>query len=272
MSPTRLPATIASMPGVASEVQTCPECGGRGWIVAADGGAGTAKVCACRDADRVPRLLERAAIPERYRGKNFRNFNTRHGDAGEQSQRQNAKKVCEAYVEYFLSDQDQERGLVLVGEAGVGKTHLAVSILGELIRRYRVDGRFVDFTELIHRIQSTFDPSSPESKHHVLDPVTDAEVLVLDELGAQKPTAWVREILYLVINARYTRRLPTIFTTNYSLGGDGDDGRGAIALEERIGAPLVSRLHEMAYILSLSTQDFRRDARRNRAPAWLAGR
>ena len=264
------------MAGVASEVETCPECGGRGWVVDADGGAGTARVCSCREADRVPRLLARAAIPERYRGKNFRNFNTRHGDGGEQSQRQNAKRVCEAYVEYFLSDQDQERGLVLVGEAGVGKTHLAVSILTELIRRYRVDGLFVDFTELIHRIQSTFDPSSPESKHQVLDPVTESEVLVLDELGAQKPSAWVREILYLVINARYTRRLPTIFTTNYSLGED-DDGavegrRGPIALEERIGAPLVSRLHEMAYILSLSTQDFRRDARRNRAPAWLSGR
>ena len=266
------------MAEVASAVETCPECGGRGWVVAEDGGAGTARVCVCRDAGRVPRLLARAAIPERYRGKNFRNFNTRHGDSGEQDQRQNAKRVSEAYVEYFLSDEDEERGLVLVGEAGVGKTHLAVSIRGELIRRYRVDGLFVDFTELIHRIQSTFDPSSPESKHQVLDPVTDAEVLVLDELGAQKPTAWVREILYLVINARYTRRLPTIFTTNFSLGGasngggNGDPGRGAIALEERIGGPLVSRLHEMAYILSVSTQDFRRDARRNRAPAWLSGR
>lgn len=261
------------MAEVTSEARTsCPECDGRGWVVVADGGAGTARVCVCRDAERVPRLFERAAIPERYAGKNFRNFNTRHGDSAEQSQRQNAKKVCEAYVEYFLSDEAEERGLVLVGEAGVGKTHLAVSILSELIQRYRVDGVFVDFTELIHRIQSTFDPSSRESKHHVLDPVTEAEVLVLDELGAQKPTAWVREILYLVINARYTRRLPTIFTTNFSLGAGAESGRGAVALEERIGGPLVSRLHEMAYILSLSTQDFRRDARRNRAPAWLVGR
>ena len=100
--------------------------------------------------------------------------------------------------------------------------------------------------------------------------MTEAEVLVLDELGAQKPTAWVREILYLVINARYTRRLPTIFTTNFTLGSETHDG--PVALVERIGAPLVSRLHEMAYIVSLQTHDFRRDARANRSPAWLAGR
>ena len=263
------------MAGVAPEASTCPECGGRGWVVVEDGGAGTARVCTCRDTDRVPRLLARAAIPERYARKSFRSFNTDHGSRAEQDQRIEAKQICMRYVDGFLTDENEERGLVLVGQAGVGKTHLAVAILRELIRRYQVAGRFVDFTELIHRIQSTFDPSSPESKHQVLDPVTEAEVLVLDELGAQKPSEWVREILYLVINARYTRRLPTIFTTNYGLGAAGAGGgadRGPIALVERIGEPLVSRLHEMAYILSLSTQDFRRDAGRESAPAWLAGR
>lgn len=156
--PERQTGTIGAMAGVASQVETCPECGGRGWVVVDDGGAGTAMVCACRDAARIPRLLERAGIPDRYQSKNFRNFNTRHGERYEQDQRLNAKQVCERYVDGFLGDE--EHSLVLVGEAGVGKTHLAVAILGELIRRYRVDGRFVDFTELIHRIQSTLDRKS----------------------------------------------------------------------------------------------------------------
>jgi len=258
------------MSEVASDVQICPECSGRGWVVADDGGAGTARLCTCRESSRVPRLLARAVLPERYGRKHFGNFNTDHGEPAEREQRFEAKRVCENYVDGFLGDPG--RSLVLVGEAGVGKTHLAVAVLGELIRRYRVNGRFVDFTELIYRIQSTFDPSSRESKHQVLGPVADAEVLVLDELGAQKPTEWVREILYLVINTRYTRRLPTIFTTNFALDPRQDGGsvtdRGPIALEERIGAPLVSRLHEMAFILRLRAHDFRRDSPgRARAPS-----
>jgi DNA replication protein DnaC len=142
-----------------------------------------------------------------------------------------------------------------------------VAVLREVIRRYGVRGRFVDFTSLIHRIQSTFDPRSPESKHEVLDPVTDADLLVLDELGAQKPTAWVRDLLYLILNRRYTTRRPTLFTTNYRL----EPRRGPVSLDrgpdwqptemllaERIPAPLLSRLHEMARPVVVDVADFRR--------------
>ena len=129
-------------------------------------------------------------------------------------------------------------------------------------------GLFVEFTSLIHQIQSTFDPNSPESKRQVLDPLAEAELLVLDELGAQQPTPWVRDVLYLMINTRYTRRLPTLFTTNYRFdppaptaakagakrpatldrGRDPEGGAPAfdeaVLLSSRLPAMLVSRLHE----------------------------
>ncbi len=104
----------------------------------------------------------------------------------------------------------------------------------------------------------------------------ETQLLVLDELGAQQPTPWIRDVLYLVINTRYTRRLPTIFTTNYRLpaatvetasGKNRSLDRGrdpdptwdeAAALGTRLPAMLVSRLYEMAQpILLTDVRDFR---------------
>ena len=187
---------------------------------------------------------------------------------GAQNELLRARTLTSRYVDEFLDldGHSRESGLIYIGPPGVGKTHLAVAALLELIRRYRVRGRFVDFTSLIYQIQSTFDASSPESKQSVLDPVIHADVLVLDELGAQKPTPWVSEVLYLVLNTRYTRRLPTLFTTNYGLaeesaatsGGERAGPAGSDELTSRIPAMLVSRLYEMAQPVVIGSQDYRR--------------
>ncbi len=244
---------------------TCARCEGRGWLVEEDGGAGAARPCDCQAAGLVPRLVEQAAIPPRYRNFTLDNFKAYLPAGAQRDQLVAARSVSRRYVDRFIDESGAfaETGLLFIGPSGVGKTHLAVAILIELVRRYRARGRFADFTTLIHRIQSTFDPGSPESKHAILDPVTEAEVLVLDELGAQKPTPWVMEILYLIINARYTRRLPTLFTTNYRLE-PGDSGAVARSvgeaplLRERISASLLSRLYEMARPVVMEVDDFRR--------------
>ncbi|MDH3744787.1 MAG: ATP-binding protein, partial [Acidobacteriota bacterium] len=202
---------------------TCSDCGGRGWILEPDGGAGSARPCPCRQDELVPRLLARSGIPARYRGKTLANFKIQHGGPGESDSRLTAAERCRSYLAGFVPN-NTEQGLLFCGPPGVGKTHLATAVLTELITSYRLHGVFVDFTSLVHRIQSTFNPSSPESKHEVLDPVAHAEVLVLDELGAQKPTQWVRDTLYLIVNTRYSSRLPTFFTTNYELEPDKNRG------------------------------------------------
>ncbi len=197
----------------------CPECQGRGWIVIPDGGAGAAVRCDCQKRDRGREYLALAGIPDRYMHCSLSNFQTA-GDGSVASHLLKAKSISQRYVDGFFDPQKnrfRETGLIYIGNPGNGKTHLAVAVLKQLIERYKVRGRFIDFVALVHQIRSTFDPSSAESGHQILDPIINAEVLVLDELGAQKPTEWVRDTLYLIINTRYLRRLPTIFTTNYRL-------------------------------------------------------
>lgn len=279
------------MPETESAASVCPECGGRGWVVEADGGAGSARQCGCRRND-VPRLLAAAEIPLHYKECTLDNFETRAANPAEIDQLVRARSVCRRYVDGFAREDGgfTETGLLFVGPSGVGKTHLAAAVLSELIQRYGVRGRFVDFTSLVHRIQSTFDPSSEASKHEVLDPVMSCEVLVLDELGAQRPTQWVRDTLYLILNTRYTRRLTTLFTTNHRLESEGEKANrvsdrlaeGPTGFERhvraeapstpvdrqllgyRIPASLLSRLYEMTIIVEIDARDYRRQHKRVR--------
>ncbi len=276
-------ASIPCVPDRDNAGAVCPECGGRGWVVEPDGRAGRARRCGCLGHDAVERLLSEAGIPPLYSRCTLANFQTAGATAGERDQLVRALTRCQRYVDEFLKEDGRfsSEGLLFVGQPGVGKTHLATAVLSELVRRYRVRGRFVDFTDLLHRIQSTFDPSSEESKHEVLDPLTDCELLVLDELGAQQPTEWVRNTLYLVLNSRYTRQLPTLFTTNFRVAvaarghetefeerqtsdGVARDQRRML-LEHRIGRSLVSRLYEMTgRPIEIDVGDYRREIKMQR--------
>ena len=136
-----------------------------------------------------------------------------------------------------------------MGPAGVGKTHLAVSILRDLISK-GFAGLFYEFGSLLKEIQDSYNPISKSSELKVLAPVFQADVLVLDELGATVPTDWVRDTMYQIINKRYNDNKLTIFTTNYS-----DKNK---ELEERITYRLRSRLFEMCANVVIDGEDYRR--------------
>jgi DNA replication protein DnaC len=160
-----------------------------------------------------------------------------------------------------------------MGPSGVGKTHLAVASLKELIRGGHA-GLFCDYRELLKEIQASYNPASESTEMSILEPIRNVEVLVLDDLGASKPSAWVLDIIGLVLNARYNDRRVTILTTNYfdetpnaepaprAPGGQRVTVRED-ALADRIGARMRSRLYEMCRTVELFAPDFRREVRQS---------
>lgn len=232
---------------VAPKRSGCPRCFGTGMEIVPGEGA---RRCDCQASDNLQRLFQAARIPARYQHCTLANY-----DAGTSEPMWIAKREAQIVLDDFLVIEG--RGLLLVGPVGVGKTHLAVAILRELIERYQVPGLFYQFGALLRRIQDSYNPISQTSELAVLQPVFDADVLVLDELGASKPTDWVRDTMMQIINTRYNDKRLTIFTTNYSDKRKNEKDTSEL-LEERIGVPLRSRLYEMCKTIEIDGEDYRK--------------
>ena len=186
----------------------CSKCDGTGWKPVEAEGVRRLSRCDCFALDRSDRLLRAAQIPKRYEYCSLENFdNPRKNQKLKQ-----AKVVAKGYAKEYPLDY----GLLFVGPSGVGKTHLAVSVLRKLIEVKGIEGRFYDFHHLLQEIQSTYESLSKSSKSAVLQPVLNIEVLLLDELTAPRPTDWMRETLAYVINSRYNDKKVTLITTTLS--------------------------------------------------------
>jgi DNA replication protein DnaC len=232
---------------MSSQMQTseiCPICNGSGWAPAEE--AGMVRRCRCLEAMRVERLLADARIPKRYE----------HCDLDSYLPIHESQKKAKVYIQHFLEKYPLiDVGLLILGTCGVGKTHLAVALLRQVIIEKGDAGLFYDFRDLLRDIQGSWNSVSQASEMDVLKPVLEARVLILDELGANKPTEWVRDTIAHIINCRYNDKRLTIFTSNY-LDDPGKPGEETLA--DRIGVRLRSRLYEMCKVIEIRGDDFRK--------------
>lgn len=253
------------MSDLGSEI--CPLCEDSGLRITIQlDGERYAQPCDCRMQRQAERLLKRAAIPKRYEHCTLDTFEPGYGQA-DQSLRA-AHMMARNFVNgYPVSTEG--RGLLLVGDVGIGKTHLAVGIVQALIVEKGVRGLFCDYRELLKRIQESYNPTVASTELQILAPIFDADVLILDELGAQKPTDWVWDTVALILNTRYNDKRTTLITTNYpnaptALARNADKLNREETLGDRIGERMRSRLAEMCVEVEMRGKDFRQTVKKAR--------
>ena len=251
----------------ASAESQCPACGGTGWRAAGGGRERQVVRCECRIKGRSERLLAAAKIPARYEHCELGTFKY-DSDDPEDSKLVKAWLAAGRFVEEYPVEKT---GLLLVGSVGVGKTHLAVGILKVLIRDKGVPSLFCDYRELLKSIQHSYNASVQATEMEILRPVFDAEVLVIDELGAVRSTEWVFDTVNYILNSRYNDNKTTIITTNFpdrpeQERVEDDNPRSYSAadraarretLGDRIGERMRSRLHEMCKKVEMEGRDYR---------------
>ena len=237
----------------------CPDCNGTGWKIVERDEVSGAERCACVAVDRAARVFAQSDLPPLYENASFDNFSTLR-DA-------ELTKVFLAVRSYVRDFPNPAKpGLLLMGDPGSGKTHLAVAAFRSILAK-GFEGLFFDYQNLLDRIRSSYDQTSQTSDKEAYRVAMDKEVLLLDDLGAHRVTDWVEDTVTSIITARCNHRKPLIATTNlidpdagyvtYEGTGSGKvDHRTTLA--ERVGPRARSRLFEMCRVIKMpSLGDYR---------------
>lgn len=182
------------------------------------------------DQERIEAAFRAAMITPRFRERTFETFAVNEEN----------KKTYEIAKSFRVIGDGS--GIMFYGSFGVGKTHLAAAIANSMIGKMSV--LYISAPDLLTEIRSNMNRQGNSDR---MDLAKQAKLLILDDIGAEKPSEWVRETLFVLINHRYEHKLSTIFTTNCTLA----------ELEERLGGRISSRIAEMCRCVKMNGDDWR---------------
>lgn len=230
----------------------CGVCQGTGWTTSPGPYLVPPVVrCTCWSAAGLEYRLAHAGIPPEYRRSRFEAFRGYTDSLGD------AVRIARAYADRWPATGvgADPPGLLLVGPAGVGKTHLVAALLRTLIINNGVRGLFYKLSALLRLMRDSYNPAIQTTERQILEPVMTCDLLVLDDLGAERLTDWVADVVDQIIDARYSAGLPLIATTNFA---DLDNPTDFNGLLFRVGFRTHSRLHAMCRFVTLVGADYRR--------------
>lgn len=249
-------------PSQATAEELCPACNGFGWlrrdVPVADPHFGQSVECGvCRVVQRqyIARIFREADVPARFRDFSFATYPV--ADVTK-----DALAACQRWaLDWDAPEDDDEadrdwnevevpwrkQGLFLWGPYGSGKTGLAVSTMRRHQEHTEEPALFIRVPDLLDSIRATYSPGSESSEDKVMAALRDLTLVVLDDIGAERPTDWVKEKLYTIIGHRHDAMLDTIFTSNLTLE----------ALAEQIGERTVHRIAEMCRVIEVNGPNLR---------------
>ena len=187
----------------------------------------------------INKIYKQNYIGMKFQNLNFENFNCNY-------ENEMAIAIAKDYINKNITNAD-DNGLIIMGESGVGKTHLAASIANKLIENDKIVlmGRL---TTLLDMIKETFKDNT-KSENELIELYSNVDMIIIDDLGTEKISNWALEKLYTIIENRNENRLPIIITTRFDKQGLIE--RFSKCQDEQLVDAIISKLYQMCYGVTL---------------------